>query len=224
MDSTPPPLPQISEAKPEDRGKFFHTTANVAIGCLVAGCVFSFLVTAQTNKIGGVARLIGVAVPAILWVAAMVAGVIALVGVRKHGTTGLLWKGLAGLVVPIALMSMAVPAFQKVREISLHKRSEAIAAEISKTAPKMIDEVTRLDGAAVGPGEAVTVNYTVISVEAKNLDLKAWNTKVVPMIRHNVLQTPMGLAIKEGTTIIFTYKDKKGAVFSKVVFDPKDEK
>jgi len=225
MENNPPPLPSpsIPELSPNHGKSVYHTAGNVALICLVAGTVFSWLVTAQTNKVGGVARLIGVAVPVVLWLGAIVAGAIALSGIGKHGRAGLLWKGLAGVLVPIALTLLAIPAFLKVREVALHKRREAIVAEISKGAPAMVDAVTRLENAVAGPGDAITINMTVL-VDKSAVDMKRWDKTVVPEIRRNVLQSPMERVIREGTTVIYAYKDKNGADVAKIVFDPKDEK
>ena len=225
MENSPPPLPSpsIPEFSP-NRGKSAHHTAgNVALICLVAATVFSWVVTAQTNQVGGVARIVGVAVPVLLWLGSIVAGAIALAGVGKHGTNGLRWKGLVGVIVPIALTLLAIPAFLKVREVALHKKREAIAAEISKGAPAMVDAVTRLENAVAGPGDAITINMTVL-VDKSAVDMKLWDKTVVPEIRRNVHQSAMERVIREGTTVIYAYKDKNGAEVAKIVFDPKDAK
>jgi hypothetical protein len=222
MEISTPSLPSSPDSGAPTGKSLYHKAANVAVVCLLAGWIFSILVTGETNKVGGVARIIGVVAPALLELAAVTAGAIALSGIRQHGREGLLVKGLAGVVVPILLVALAVPAFQKVKAASLHQRSVNIAAEISKAAPKMIDQITRLDGAEVGPDDVVTVNYTMISATAKDVDMKLWNEKVVPTIRHNVQQTPMARVIKEGTKMVYAFKDKTGVVFATVVFDPKD--
>ncbi|MCM2276154.1 MAG: hypothetical protein NDI75_15300 [Candidatus Didemnitutus sp.] len=64
------------------------------------------------------------AVPALLMLSAIPAGIIALCGVSKHGKKKLLWKGLVGVFVPIVFIAMAIPAF-----LAVKRRSEERARQ-----------------------------------------------------------------------------------------------
>lgn len=60
--------------------------------------------------------LAGVVVSSVIPLAGIVAGFFALLGVRKHGQAGLLWKSVIGLLIWTLLAASAFSAFLTVRE------------------------------------------------------------------------------------------------------------
>jgi uncharacterized membrane protein len=91
---------------------FFHRAADFAVFAIVFAFVVKF-VSAQTPAplgtwLSWTAESVGLlAIPA---------GAIALLGLRKFGARGLLWKGLLGVLVPIILFLAGIVVAVQLRE------------------------------------------------------------------------------------------------------------
>lgn len=219
MDNTPPPLPpSFTENKPS----FHHKAAKYAVAAL--GAAFLVNLTAQFPAGGGnpsVSRVVSL-IGGMLFLSAIPAGVVALCGIRKHGCRYLLWRGLAGILVPVLLMGMAIPAFLKVRSAVSNRYIENVAAQINKSAPKMIDEVTRLDRATVGPGKLLTVHITITSLTADTLDRAGWDSDVRPALKKGILASLAKERPPNDSTIIYRYSGADGVKIDEISVSGQD--
>jgi predicted membrane protein len=110
------PAPTI--ATPQS-GSYYHFAASYAVYVVPASIALNMLLGSATAGVAPSVRSAVMLIPGLLFFSAVPAGVIALVGIRKHGVRKLLWKGLFGIVVPIVLFVAAIFAFQMVRESAL---------------------------------------------------------------------------------------------------------
>lgn len=212
------PLPSSPPAV--STSTFYHRAGNYAIVAL-AGSMFVNIAALSAGPAPARFRQIVALVVGAVMLSAIPAGVIALLGVRKHGKKGLLWKGLVGVLVPLLLVALAVPAFLKVRDASHRLQAVAAAREISATAPQMIDESTRLDGALVEDGRLI-LRFTVVSLSAAEVDRRAWNEELVPMLRENIKNSGLWPLVQRGTIVVYRYAGNDGAPIDEIVFDPKE--
>lgn len=91
----------------------FHRAGSYAVGALIATMVLQFIymkvfflrLSPHASRLAGY-------VPLLVMLSAIPAGFIALCGIPRFGRKKLLWKGLVGLLVPLALVwtSMQVTA------------------------------------------------------------------------------------------------------------------
>ena len=85
---------------------------------------------------------------------------------------------------------------------------------VNAVAPKMIDRITRLDGAHAGPGSLFTYEYTLTSMRAARLSARTLETFRWRMSAHVRQAVCQGTALKPmlstGTTIRFHYRDGEG--------------
>jgi hypothetical protein len=202
----------------------YHKAANYAVMAVVGSIVLNITVLGALFSADPLFRRISSLLVGIVLLSAIPAGIVALCGIRKCGKSGLLGKGLAGVLIPILLIAMAVPAFLKVRQISIQKRVEQVATEITRETPKMIDEVTRLDKATVDGANEITVDFTITSFAGKDVDKKKWDDLAVPMLKANIKNSIFGSLLKQGVGVKYRYHGNDGIFFAELVFDPKDYK
>jgi hypothetical protein len=94
-----------------------------------------------------------------------------------------------------------------------------VARAINATAPKMVDEATRLDGASAGPDRRLTYNLTLVSQKAQDIDRAAWKQNVAPKIRANMIQTQgMHTLLAAGVTVVGRYSSSDGVLIDEIVY------
>jgi uncharacterized RDD family membrane protein YckC len=85
---------------------------------------------------------------------------------------------------------------------------------VNATAPKMIDGITRLDGAHVGPGSLFTYEYTLTNMRVSDLSpaiLATLRWRLSAHVRQAVCSGPaLKPMLRTGTTIQFDYRDRDG--------------
>ncbi|MGH8179876.1 MAG: RDD family protein [Steroidobacteraceae bacterium] len=85
---------------------------------------------------------------------------------------------------------------------------------VNATAPKMIDRITRLDGAHVGPGSLFTYEYTLTNMRLHELSPVILATLRWRLSEHVRQAVCGGTALKPmlatGTTVRFHYRDRDG--------------
>jgi hypothetical protein len=100
---------------------------------------------------------------------------------------------------------------------------DSVVRAINATAPKMVDEATRLDGASAGPGRRLTYNLTLVSQKAQDIDRVAWKQNIVPKIRANMAQTQgMHTLLAAGVTVVSRYSSSDGVLIDEIVMKPED--
>lgn len=219
MTHTPesPTPPESPAALPEDTGpSFYHKAAKYAVVVLLVAFVVNLLGQSSGYKeIGAITRVISI-IGGLLFLSAIPAGVIALVGIRQHGCRYLLWRGLVGILVPTLLIALAVPAFLKVRSLAGAAQLQSIAKTLNEGAPKMIDEITRLEKATVGPGKRLTVDVTITSLKAADIDRAVWNSVVIPKLKEGILASTIVSVLRTGNTLTYRYTGSDGALIDEV--------
>jgi hypothetical protein len=78
----------------------------------------------------------------------LLAGVIALFAIPKHGRKGLLAPALAGICIWLALTAIAIPSFFLARNIALKVRAQG--EQFKKTPPTHLADAVRVEDAALG--------------------------------------------------------------------------
>jgi len=112
-----------------------------------------------------------------LFIAGLSCGIRAFLSVREHGKARLFVPGLAGvllnLAIPGIMIAIAVPSYVAARGNSVESKLEQIAKEMTKAAPAMVDNETRLDSIRVSGPRSLDFNYTVINVSKEQADVTA---------------------------------------------------
>jgi hypothetical protein len=106
--TTPPPLP-TGQVK-----TIFHQAATASIFAPVLSIAINVLSSSGLNQLQGEAKLkMGMIVASFagfIMILGLICGIIGLCGIPKHGTKGLLWKSVVGIIIPLGLVLLAVPA------------------------------------------------------------------------------------------------------------------
>ena len=182
--------------------------------------VFNAAFKAADPQLARIAAII----PGLFFYSAVPAGIIALCGIKKHGRKHLLISGLAGIIIPLLLGVMAIAAFSKVRESSHAMFLHQVAEEMNKSAPRMIDEITRLDGASIEHNNILVIKQTVLSLAADEIDRDLWMKNAVPVFRTAFRNGPLVNSVKSGSTVIYRYHGKDGILIDELIYKPADFK
>ena len=81
-------------------------------------------------------------------------------------------NALAGFVIPFVIWTLLIALGEEDHADRMRRELAQQAINLNAKCPKMIDEITRLDGTSDGPGLQFTYNYTITSVEGKDADAK----------------------------------------------------
>ena len=97
---------------------------------------------------------------------------------------------------------------------------------VNAIAPKMIDRITRLDGAHAGPGSLFTYEYTLTNMRTARLSpgtLETFRWRMSAHVRQAVCQgTALKPMLSTGTTIRFHYRDEEGQELAMVAVSSAD--
>jgi hypothetical protein len=100
---------------------------------------------------------------------------------------------------------------------------ERVVREVNATAPKMVDDATRLDRASAGPGRRLTYDLTLISLKSEDIDPVVWKRDVFPTIRANMAKTQaMHRLLAAGITVASRYSSSDGVLVDEIVMRPED--
>lgn len=107
---------------------------------------------------------------------------------------------------------------------SAEKILQKTSAEVNKSCPIMVDEITRLDKTAT-KDKTLTYLYTLINVEENMSDFsdvkKEMNGQLIELVKNN----PDLKALRNlGITFIYSYKDKNGVSLFDITITPKQYK
>lgn len=162
-----------------------------------------------------------IALSIVLPIAGLIAGLVALIKREfKRGITMLALSGgmLAILAVPLVLVSMeGTAAFRKpFVEFGLVVSAE----QVNLTSPRMIDRVTRLDGATAGPGLALTYRYTLMNFDARRIGADVFATRLKGLLTQKVCASRvLGRLLQKNVVLQFSYRQKNGKPIADVVVD-----
>lgn len=94
------------------------------------------------------------------------------------------------------------------------------ANSVNARVPRMIDRITRLDGAHAGPGSLFTYEYTLTNMRAAQLSpltLQTLRWRLSAHVRQAVCRgTALQPMLRTGTTVRFHYRDQDGRDFEMV--------
>lgn len=111
--------------------------------------------------------------------------------------------------------------FDSRREVKIEAALHQAEAQINATVPKMVDAVTRLDGAKVGPGKRLVYIYTLIGHKAADIDMALWRNQAAPEIRKNIKAAAgMRTLFELGTVVTYRYSGSDGVLVDEIVVTP----
>ncbi len=97
------------------------------------------------------------------------------------------------------------------------------ASNINKSLPKMVDKVTQFDHAAALPGKVLQYDYTLVGIEAGQLDRDKFDQLLKPKLLDTIRTNPDLATLRQlGVTFIYNYRDKDGAPVGRYTFAPAD--
>lgn len=145
------------------------------------------------------------------------------------------WVALgAYLLVLVALIALRLHA-QHAKSTYVAARAPApilkqelteAANSVNATAPRMIDGVTRLDGAHAGPGSLFTYEYTLTNMRVARLSpvsLETLRWRLSAHVRQAVCRgTALQPMLRTGTTVRFHYRDQDGREVAAVAVSSAD--
>jgi hypothetical protein len=86
------------------------------------------------------------------------------------------------------------------------------AAEINKKCPYMLDDETRADSLASGPGKSITYYYTLVKRSASQLDIPRLQEQLRPAVVQNVQTNPTMEPLRNlQVKFLYKYADKNGS-------------
>jgi hypothetical protein len=107
------------------------------------------------------------------------------------------------------------------RSPSFDKQMEAMANELNKDCPLMIDSETRLDDAVVLPNNVFRYNYTLVKLLKKDLDIKDLKSTLEPNINKVVKTEPALKFLRDHhVTFEYYYRDRSGDFLFKISVSP----
>ena len=162
---------------------------------------------------GNSAAAIGGAASPIIW--AIVTALLFSISVRfrspRSKTKVVMWATVLFILAGIARMSDSA--------------NIAVVRAINAGCPKMLDEVTRMDGATAGPGKLITINNTTIAVDGASIDRVAWRTSIAPAIRASSINaTFVRKELASGTAVAYRYTGRDGVFIDEIKLTPGDLK
>ena len=122
------------------RKSFFHHAATVSVWMILPPFVIQFLMAGiyqamERNALDVVLRLGSVVLIVGSFLLGIVAGIVALFGISKHGRNGILVKALFGILVPILLVLISLPTALRASEYAAKMRMQQ-QTERTKLSPE----------------------------------------------------------------------------------------
>ncbi|WP_137971985.1 hypothetical protein [Pseudomonas sp. F(2018)] len=132
------------------------------------------------------------------------------------------WRNVALLSVGVLIFAAAKVYFDnRSRSSAGHELALKIAAEINKTAPRTIDEVTVLDRATAGSGSVVITHYTITGLSAANIDREEL-AKIKPAVVSQLCGGDLNKALGAGIAFEYQYRDKTGNLITAITVSRAD--
>lgn len=110
--------------------------------------------------------------------------------------------------------------------VVLQQELQQAANRVNASSPRMIDEMTRLDGAYAGPGSLFTYNYTLTSIRARSLSpttLQTLRWRLSANVRQAACAgTGLRPMLRAGASVRFYYRDEDGQELALVLLSSAD--
>ena len=137
------------------------------------------------------------------------------------------------LVIILAIIAAVVGAtigkgvvkslFDVYRDAKIERSLVKSVEEINASSPKMVDEITRLDGAQAGPGKKLTYLYTIVSLKAADVPPAIWNEQAAPNVKKQMQEAKALRPLFEaGVTVHCKYSGSDSVYINEVVITPAD--
>jgi hypothetical protein len=209
------PLPE----KVENATTIHHKCAKWCVYSLLTG----FGLGVVTQPIGAhaqtaVTKIVTGGIPSLFFLAAFICGFLALAGIPRNGTKGLLVRGLCGVLIPVVLFASAVFAFNKVRAVSIAAKARAAVASINKGAPKPIDEITTLQGAVFSESDRKLTLTIRVDSAPDQIDRKAWSEVLEPNLRTSFESDGLARLRDLGVIVVYRYVSNENKVIDEIEF------
>lgn len=126
---------------------------------------------------------------------------------------------IGGWIMVISGVLVAIPKLMgPARELTL------AVAKVNANSPRMIDDVTRLEGAAEGPGRRITYRFTLLPKKASEIDKAVWveferGLRKAALDSHAVLTM-----LAADVTVVYQYSGNDKQLIGEVTFVPGDER
>ena len=106
---------------------------------------------------------------------------------------------------------------------SFDEQLMAIASELNKSCPIVVDSETRLDNSIGGPDKSFTYNYTLINYSKEEIDIDYFVSILRPSILNNVKTNPDLATFRDKKIEMkYSYKDKNGVFITKIIIKPEE--
>ena len=100
---------------------------------------------------------------------------------------------------------------------------EVAAKQVNESAPIMVDEETRMDGASVGPGTLITYHYTFPNNSSTEVDSSLIRSNVFPIVKNGVCSSKeMKASLQYGGRYGYAYSGNDGILIDKFIIDRND--
>lgn len=100
---------------------------------------------------------------------------------------------------------------------------EVAAKRINDSAPTMVDEETRMDGASVGPGTLLTYHYTFPNYSSSDIDSALIQSNVRPSVKSGVCSNEeMKTSLQYGGKYTYSYSGNDGVFIGEFTIDRND--
>lgn len=221
----------------ENKGSHFQTLATASAIAVPASFAFSFILSAVNRAVPessqGIVGLLGSIIGGVIMLGGVVAGIVALFGIPRHGREGILWKALIGILFPILLALLALPAIFAAKRIatdfqrqsSIRSQLAFVEKRLNKQCPVMVDEVTRLESVKVEGKEALIFNYTLPTMQKSDFPDGEFEERMRGIIVDAYNSAPDMKLYRDGhVTVINRYRDKTGTLVAEIAVGPEDLK
>lgn len=126
-------------------------------------------------------------------------------GLQKYAYSALISAGAV-----VAWAAVAIP-MQSLRQPSLEKQLQDVAAEFAKGGPRMVDKETRLDEVVAGPGLMLSYRYTAMAVSSANMPSAATFREFSSATTHKVCASDMKQLLEKKVALKYLYRERGGS-------------
>jgi len=137
----------------------------------------------------------------------------------------LVFAGIGGQVgkeVGKAAFSPSKPTEKEIMA-TLAEGFEVAAKRINDSAPTMVDEETRMDGASAGPGALLTYHYTFPNYSSSDIDSGLIQSNVLPSVKSGVCSSKeMKPSLQYGGKYTYSYSGNDGVLIGEFTIDRND--
>jgi hypothetical protein len=124
-------------------------------------------------------------------------------------------NALAGFAIPCVIWTLLIQSSEKDHIDRMRGELEKQVLYINAKCPKMIDEITRLDGTSEGPGLQLNYNYTIISANARDVDAKKLHDAIQASAKEAVKKDySVNSQMQKGVIFVYNYFGKDGALIT----------